>query len=105
VSHKKKKQKCRNTDSDVLEENQEGITFSVNTSWINTIMPLEPKWEFMACNIDSDDDDEELELVDGVDFNVYLTRRLFALLNRIHLDLCLVEAEDAILLARKNTTV
>ena len=80
--HKEKMQKCRDTDSDDSEENQEGITSSVNTSQVNTLAPLKPKWEFVARDIDSNDDDEEPELVDGVDFNVYLTRRLFDLPNR-----------------------
>jgi hypothetical protein len=63
------------------------------------------KWEFAARDVDSDNDDEEPELVDGVDFNVYLTRRLFDLPNRTHLDLRLIEAEDAVLLARETTAM
>ena len=67
--------KCRDTDSDDSEENQEDATSCVNTSRINTVALPEPKWEFVARDVDSGDDDEEPALVDGVDFNVYLTRR------------------------------
>ena len=34
------------------------------------------RWEFAGRDMDSDDDGEEPELVDGIDFNVYLIRRL-----------------------------
>jgi hypothetical protein len=43
--------------------------------------------------VDSDDDGEEPELIDGIDFNVYLTMTLHDLPHRTHLNLSEVEAQ------------
>jgi hypothetical protein len=50
-------------------------------------------WEFASRDVDSDeeDDGEDRELIDLVDYNVYLTRRLQQLTNRTHLTLSEVE--------------
>ena len=92
--HKKKMDKCRDEDSDDSDEALMRPS-SVNVALCDASALLEPRWELAMRDVDSDDEDgEEPEFVDGIDFNVYLTRRFHDLPNRTQLDLREVEDID-----------
>ena len=97
--HRKKLDRCRDPDSDDSDEVIEKPEEALGVAMVNFADFLNARWEFAARDVDSDDDGEEPELVDGIDFNVYLTRRLHDLPNRTRLDLREVEAGAAEVLA------
>jgi len=71
----KKLQKCRNEDSDDSEGTPETAEIPIDVALTAVAKTAEFRWEF--CGRDEDSDlEEEPELLDGVDFNYYLTRRL-----------------------------
>jgi hypothetical protein len=90
VFHKKKLESCRDEDSDDSDEATERGADLTDAARALVLAPPDMRWEFAQRDVDSDD--EEPELVDGVDFNLYLTRRLFDIPNRTHLNLSEVEA-------------
>jgi hypothetical protein len=69
---KKKMAKCKNEDSDDSEGVPETAEIPLDVAMTVAEMAPEFRWEF--CDRDEDSDlEEEPELLDGVDFNYYLT--------------------------------
>jgi len=67
-----KLEKCRDEDSD----DSEGPINATERAVFARAALADLRWEYMGRDVDSDDDGEEPEFIDGIDFNVYLTRRL-----------------------------
>jgi len=75
----KKLNRCRDPDSDDSDDKLQLIDSSEKLLAVlsdEVKAQRGRKWRFAERDIDSDEDGEEPEFVDGIDFNVHLTRRL-----------------------------